>query len=250
MAEKKRKKKKQIFVVLSGKGGTGKTFVTANLAAALAEQGRKVLLIDANFASPNLHTFFHKFTLGNELLSHISEKENDAGLPVEQTDVANLLLIPGNRYLSIDELKKLTRIDFIDIVKSQEAEFVFIDMCPGWGRQILETVSRLDKTIFVIEPTPFAVESFFSLMKRTLSAKIAHTFGVEKSLKITEVILSPSKQELKDMHDILSFYLEEDIQIHNKLKNILKKYKPSLIINKTHSLDDKEIGSTITFLVK
>ena len=38
------------LAVTSGKGGVGKTFVTANLAAALAARGQKVLVLDADLA--------------------------------------------------------------------------------------------------------------------------------------------------------------------------------------------------------
>ena len=44
----------EIFAVLSGKGGTGKTSVCAGIAAALAEQGRRVLCIDCDIGLRNL----------------------------------------------------------------------------------------------------------------------------------------------------------------------------------------------------
>ncbi|MGE1070926.1 P-loop NTPase, partial [Pantoea agglomerans] len=42
------------LAVTSGKGGVGKTFVTANLAAALAARGQKVLVLDADLGLANL----------------------------------------------------------------------------------------------------------------------------------------------------------------------------------------------------
>jgi flagellar biosynthesis protein FlhG len=42
----------RITAVTSGKGGVGKTFIAANLAAALARRGERVLVLDADLGSP------------------------------------------------------------------------------------------------------------------------------------------------------------------------------------------------------
>ena len=44
----------ELYAIVSGKGGTGKTSVCAGLAAALAEKGRKVLCIDCDVGLRNL----------------------------------------------------------------------------------------------------------------------------------------------------------------------------------------------------
>ena len=44
----------KIISVLSGKGGVGKTTMITNLATALANKGKKVIVIDANVTAPNL----------------------------------------------------------------------------------------------------------------------------------------------------------------------------------------------------
>jgi len=50
-----------IMAVTSGKGGVGKTFVAANLAAALARAGRKVLVLDADLGLANLDVVLNLF---------------------------------------------------------------------------------------------------------------------------------------------------------------------------------------------
>lgn len=59
-------KKKQISIaVASGKGGTGKTFVSTNLFQTMRNQGKRVILVDCDTEVPNDHTFFH-FEKGHE----------------------------------------------------------------------------------------------------------------------------------------------------------------------------------------
>ena len=49
-----RSQRARITAVTSGKGGVGKTFVSANLAAALAQRGERVLVLDADLGLANL----------------------------------------------------------------------------------------------------------------------------------------------------------------------------------------------------
>ena len=51
----------RILAVTSGKGGVGKTFVSANLAAALAARGERVLVLDADLGLANLDVVLNLF---------------------------------------------------------------------------------------------------------------------------------------------------------------------------------------------
>ncbi|PYS95825.1 MAG: hypothetical protein DMF50_07110, partial [Acidobacteria bacterium] len=46
----------QVWAVGGGKGGTGKSLVAASLAIHLAQMGRRVVLVDGDLGTPNLHS--------------------------------------------------------------------------------------------------------------------------------------------------------------------------------------------------
>src|SRR5260221_11170830 len=52
----RKKRARRVIAVGGGKGGIGKTLVTANLGIALAQRGCKVVLVDADLGGANLHT--------------------------------------------------------------------------------------------------------------------------------------------------------------------------------------------------
>lgn len=68
---------KGIYTVAGGKGGTGKTFITANLGAALAVSGHKVLVIDADFGCSDLHNFMAirqpRYSFSNFFLNEVKD---------------------------------------------------------------------------------------------------------------------------------------------------------------------------------
>jgi len=47
----------RIYPIGSGKGGAGKSFITANLGVLLSKQGKRVVLVDLDLGGSNLHTF-------------------------------------------------------------------------------------------------------------------------------------------------------------------------------------------------
>ncbi|MHC4234800.1 MAG: polysaccharide biosynthesis tyrosine autokinase [Planctomycetota bacterium] len=76
------------IVVTSPRPEDGKTAVASNLAASLAQGGRRVLLVDANFRRPALHTIYPNST--DKGLSNLLIGEGTVESVVRHTDIANL----------------------------------------------------------------------------------------------------------------------------------------------------------------
>jgi Mrp family chromosome partitioning ATPase len=94
--EQQPESKRIVFAVGGGKGGVGKTVITASLGVGLASLGHQVVLVDADLGGANLHTcmgilepkytFYHFYTLQRETLSDI----------MIDTPVENLKMISGS----------------------------------------------------------------------------------------------------------------------------------------------------------
>ena len=76
----------KVLAVTSGKGGVGKTFVSANLAAALAKRGQRVLVLDADLGLANLDVvlnLYPKITLHDVFTGKASSKKPSSGRPAD-----------------------------------------------------------------------------------------------------------------------------------------------------------------------
>jgi succinoglycan biosynthesis transport protein ExoP len=89
--------KGRTLLVTSAVGGDGKTTVVYNLAIALAQQGGKVLLVDADIRNPDLHRMFG--TALSPGLGDIDSWDDNSNLPrlVEHSSLSNLFLLPAGR---------------------------------------------------------------------------------------------------------------------------------------------------------
>src|SRR5210317_604066 len=86
---------KKVWAFAGGKGGTGKTAMTANIGVALATMGYRIILVDADLGGANLHTILNIKRPTRTLSDFINrrvETLNDILLP---TPSENLRLISG-----------------------------------------------------------------------------------------------------------------------------------------------------------
>lgn len=142
----------QVYVITSGKGGVGKTTAAANLGAALAMRGRRVLLIDSDLGLRNLD-----IALGMESgivydLVDVVEENCDAKKAVlRHRSIDNLYLMPAAQtkdktFVTAAQMRHLTK------KLRPEYDFIFID-CPAGIEQGFENaIAGADGAIIVTIP--------------------------------------------------------------------------------------------------
>ncbi|MES2136417.1 MAG: Mrp/NBP35 family ATP-binding protein, partial [Pseudomonadota bacterium] len=138
-----------LIAIGSGKGGVGKSTVSANLAVALARAGKKVGLIDADVYGPSQPTL-----LGTHAKP---EAEGEQLIPVEAHGIKFLslgqLVSPGRALawrgpMATGALANLVNADWGD------CEFLIVDMPPGTGDVQLSLIQRSRPAGAVIVSTP------------------------------------------------------------------------------------------------
>ncbi len=140
----------RIYTIASGKGGTGKTTTTLNLGTALAQLGRKTLILDADIGMANLGLLLGlekcKITLHEVLCgaAKINEAIYDgpAGLKV----VPSGLSLKGFQNSNPEKLKEVMSI----IIEGMD--FVLIDAPAGISMDGLIPLAVADKVILVVNP--------------------------------------------------------------------------------------------------
>ena len=146
---------KNVIAVISGKGGVGKSTVSANLALALAQSGAKVGLMDADIYGPSVPIMF-----GVRGERPLMKDVNGKGIIVPLDRFGIKLLSIG---LLVDESKAVVWRgpmassaikQFINDVDWGNLDYLIIDMPPGTGDIHLTLLQTIDVTGVVIVTTP------------------------------------------------------------------------------------------------
>ncbi|MBL8305136.1 MAG: MinD/ParA family protein [Rubrivivax sp.] len=155
----------RILAVTSGKGGVGKTFFTANLAAALARQGRKVLVLDADLGLANLDVLlnlFPKITLHDVFTGKSTLAE--AVLPFSGGfDV----LLAGSGMVEYSRMTPEIRDQLQRVIAEVAPRYdhVLLDTGAGISDVVLYTVSLAGEVMLVVTPEPTSITDAYATMK-------------------------------------------------------------------------------------
>jgi MinD-like ATPase involved in chromosome partitioning or flagellar assembly len=163
----------RIVSIHSFRGGTGKSNITANLAARIAEQGKRVGVVDTDIQSPGIHVLFG---LDEERIDRCLNDYLWGKCPVEAAayDVGAVLRpreraaggTGGRIYLIPSSLKagEITRVlkegydvgllndGFRDLIDRLRLDYLFIDTHPGLNEETLLSIAISDVLLIILRP--------------------------------------------------------------------------------------------------
>jgi len=174
---------KHIFAVTNQKGGVGKTTTAVNLAAQLANDTRRVVLVDLDpqgnaTSSLGIDKDAVSATLYDVLVSAVGPA--DIVLP---TNVKNLFVLPANNRLAQAEvdLVPMERREFRlrDALAHVDAEIVIIDCPPALGLLTINALTAADKVLIPVQAEYFALEGLGQLVQTIQAVKQSVNPGIE-----------------------------------------------------------------------
>lgn len=155
----------RVIAITSGKGGVGKTNIAVNLAIALAQLGRRVILWDLDFGLANVHVLLN---LGVQAdLSDVLRGEKGID-DVMTTGPAKIHVVPG---ASGDEdlanLGPKERRQLLKVIEhmAQRADYIILDTGAGIAANTVQFTAAADDILIVTTPEPTAMLDAYATMK-------------------------------------------------------------------------------------
>ena len=236
-----------IYPIGGGKGGVGKSFVSASLGAFIAKRGKTVALIDLDLGASNLHTFLGmpapKIGLDHYLNKTVLDLEG-AAVP---TRINNLFVISScNCSMEIANLFYAQKMKLINAIQKLPFDFVLIDLGAGTNFNTLDFFLTSSKGVFVCTPEPTAIENTFRFIKAAYLRKLKrlikqHDFDV----LVKTAILGTDTSVLRSQ-DIFDIVSENDPGKLSFLKERIGRFEFKLILNQFRKSADSGLGDKIT----
>ncbi len=219
----------QVIAVTGGKGGVGKTNIAVNLALALTDMGKRVVLFDADLGLANVDVLLglrSEHNIADVLSGKCKLKE------IMVTTSNGLRIVPASSGLqnmtALNDAEHRALIDaFSDL--SDEMDVLIIDTAAGISSTVISFVRAAQEILAVVCNEPSSITDVYALIKL-----LNRDYGIERFRIVTN--MTRSQQEAQSLYNNLLTVTERfmDVTLHHlgnipydeTVKKAVKRQKP------------------------
>ncbi|MHB9338295.1 septum site-determining protein MinD [Fusobacterium pseudoperiodonticum] len=196
----------RVIVITSGKGGVGKTTTTANIGAALADKGHKVLLIDTDIGLRNLDVVMGlENRIVYDLIDVIEGRCRVSQALIKDKRCPNLVLLPAAQIRDKNDVNTDQMKELIFSLK-ESFDYILIDCPAGIEQGFKNAIAAADEAIVVTTPEVSATRDADRIIGLLEAAGIKNPKIVVNRLRI-DMVKEKNMLSVEDILDILAVKL-------------------------------------------
>ena len=181
----------EVIVVTSGKGGVGKTTITANLSIALSKLGKKVIAIDTDIGLRNLDVVMG---LENHIIYNIVDViEGNCRLHqaiIKDRKHSNLYLLPSAQSKDKDAINPNQMVNLVEKLKTQY-DYILIDCPAGIEQGFRNAIAAATTAVVVTTPEVSAIrdaDRIIGLLENKLRPDLVKKGDMMSSEDVSEIL--------------------------------------------------------------
>ena len=237
----------QILPIASGKGGVGKSLLSANLAIALGQAGKKVVLADLDLGASNLHLALGHNVKNNSIGTYLTDKSSFQSI-IEPTEYDNVSFIAGDSQIpGLTTLKAAQKTKLLRNFHSIDADFLILDLGAGTHQIILDMFLQSPQGILVTAPTVTATLDGYLFLKNSVFRLLNTTY---KRGSAGHQYLEQLKTNSDAMKSIYIPKLVDQLSVVDPVntglfKTRMNQFKPRLVMNMIDDPKDADRAQSI-----
>jgi flagellar biosynthesis protein FlhG len=236
----------QILPIGGGKGGAGKSFISAGLGALLAKQRKRVVLVDLDLGASNLHTMVGLKPPDNGLHRFMDKSTADLEETAVPTLIPNLFLISSAQCsMEVANLYYQQKMRIIKALQTLPYDFVLLDLGAGTSFNTLDFFLTSHLGIMVFTPEPTSVENTIRFIRTVYLRKLKllikkHSFhaAVKESVELAH-------QGELNTPDVIDRVLKYDPEKEALLRSSLAQFRFSMVLNQFRKTNDATLGEKL-----
>jgi flagellar biosynthesis protein FlhG len=245
--------KTTIIPIASGKGGVGKSFLTANLSIAIAKLGYSTAVVDLDLGGSNLYTYLgmpNKYPGIGDYLKGKKVRFRDL---LVRTETSNLKYIPGDgRTPFMAGISYAQRQILLGELKRIPARYVLLDLGSGSTFNTLNFYGIAHKGIIVTTSEVPSIMNFLAFLRNFMFYIIVK--AVSHNKEVLKILITAFRQPIKSkplsVKSLLNKISDIDSNLAIKAHDLCRNYRPRIIVNMGDSFDELKVLRRIDDVLK
>ncbi len=233
----------QVLPIASGKGGVGKSLFAANVAIALAQAGKKVILADLDLGASNLHLILGTGSIKDGIGTFLCNSKIKFQDIIFDTEYKNLQFIPGDG--EIPGMANLTTEQKTKLIRKLyllEADYLILDLGAGSSFNTVDFFLSSSMGIIVTSPSLTATLNAYLFLKNVVFRLMSTSFKKDSwAGKYFEGLIQEGKSFQKVyIPKLIEKIKSEDPESYTTFMKSMDIFKPMLIMNMLEDPKDSQ----------
>jgi flagellar biosynthesis protein FlhG len=242
----RKKRARRIIAVGGGKGGIGKTLLTANLGIALAKRGCRVVVVDADLGGANLHTCLGISQPAVTLSDYVSGRAKKLQEIIIPVGVENLSLIPGGRdALDAANPKYQQKSKLLRNLAALDADYLLLDLAAGTSLNVLDFFLMADRGLVVLLPEPTSIENAYRFIRAAFFRRLQALKDADEVATLVSEAVAKDEPALKTPHEFVAWARTQNPAAAERLQHEASSFRAGLVVNQSRSKADQDLGHAV-----
>ena len=237
----------RLLAVGGGKGGVGKTMLAANLAAAMARAGQRVIAVDTDLEGANLHTALGVPAPRTSLAEYVARRELDLERLVVDTPIPGLRLIAGTQsHLGVAQPRHFRRVELLAKLRRLAADWVLVDLGAGTHPSVMDYFLVGDDGVLVLTPEPTSVENAYAFLRAAFYRRLRLAMTTETTRKLVNQAMDQGNERgIRTPLDLLRAVRESSPAEGERFVAAVQSFRPRLVVNGVRTAEDVRLGFAV-----